>query len=121
MYRAVLPAERDAAVTLLPVTEFDYGVNKISVSTLSDDRTRLTLAGHSRYWVFAADPALTGDAFLRKAMSGKPVHTATFESAAGNASVEGGSYVPGTHELLFVAENKEIFLVGDAPAPAAAR
>ncbi|WP_144125854.1 hypothetical protein [Catellatospora sichuanensis] len=115
VYRAVLPAERNAPVALLPVTKFDHAVNKISVSTVSDDRTRLTLAGHSRYWVFAADPALTGDAFLRKAMSGKPVHTDTFASAAGNASVEGGSYVPGTHDLLFVAENKEIFLVPDGP------
>ncbi|WP_155370542.1 hypothetical protein [Catellatospora vulcania] len=121
VYRAVLPPERNMPVTLLPVAKFDHAVNKISVSTLSDDRTRLTLAGHARYWVFAADPALTGDAFLRKAMSGRPVHTATFESAAGNASVEGGSYVPGTHDLLFVAENKEIFLVPDAPTPADAR
>ncbi len=116
VYRVVLPAERNAPVAMLPVAKFDYAVNKISVSTVSDDRTRLTLAGHARYWVFAADPALTGDAFLREAMSGKPVHTATFDSAAGNASVEGGSYVPGTHDLLFVAENKEIFLVPDGPA-----
>ncbi|WP_166388513.1 hypothetical protein [Catellatospora methionotrophica] len=116
VYRVVLPAERNKPVALLPVTEFDYGVDKISVSAVSDDRTRLTLAGHARYWVFAADPKLKGDAFLRKAMSGKPVHTARFDSAAGNASVEGGSYVPGTHDLLFVAENKEIFLVRDEPA-----
>ncbi|GAA1417535.1 hypothetical protein GCM10009662_69660 [Catellatospora coxensis] len=121
VYRAVLPAERNTPVTLLPVAKFDYNVNKISVSTVSDDRTRLTLAGHARYWVFAADPELTGDEFLRKAMSGKPVHTATFESAAGNASVEGGSYVPGTHDLLFVAENKEIFLVPDGSVPTRTR
>jgi hypothetical protein len=71
--------------------------------------------------VFAADPQLTGDEFLRHAMSGPPVHTGTFDSAAGNPSVEGGSYVPGTHDLLFVAENKEIFLVPDGPAASDAR
>lgn len=121
VYRAVFPAERGDDVKLEPVAEFAAAVNKISVSTVSTDRTRLTVAGHARYWVFAADPALRGDEYLKRALAGRPVHTGGFASRAGNASVEGGSYVPGTHDLLFVAENKEMFLLPDAPATAAPR
>ncbi|GHJ48723.1 hypothetical protein Cs7R123_60650 [Catellatospora sp. TT07R-123] len=118
LYRVELPAGRGDDAQLEPLGQFAAAANRISVSTLSDDRTRLTLAGHALYWVFTTDPALQGDDLLRDAMTRQPVYVGRFPQPNGrSAAVEGGSYLPGSHDVLFVAEDKRIFLLPDSGGP----
>ncbi|MBV1850225.1 hypothetical protein [Catellatospora tritici] len=124
LYRVELPDHRGDDAELAPVGQFESTVNRISVSTLSDDRTRLVLASHALYWVFETDPELKGDDLLRDAMKRTPRYVGKFPEQDGMvAAVEGGSYLPGSHQVLFVAENKQVFLLPDDPggAPAAKR
>ncbi|MDI1462463.1 hypothetical protein QEZ54_15940 [Catellatospora sp. KI3] len=124
LYRVELPDHSGDDAELEPVGQFASTVNRISVSTLSDDRTRLVLASHAIYWVYETDPDLEGDDLLRDAMKRTPRYVGTFPEQNGKAAaVEGGSYLPDSHQVLFVAENKQVFLLPDEPAapPASAR
>jgi hypothetical protein len=111
VYRAE-PAERNLEMPLVRVGQFaDSSVKRISVASISTDRTRLMVAGHTRFWVFEANPSLRGDEYLRDAMKRAPSAEGRFDATGGNASVEGGSFVPDSRDMIFVAEDRSIYHV----------
>jgi hypothetical protein len=119
VYRVDLPSGTGGTARLTRVTQVGQGVDNISASSLSDDRTRLMLLDHERMWVFRTDPARRGDDLVEAAFAAPARWQARFQ-AEGGASVEGGSFAWGTHTLAFVAEDRRIYVAdprayGDDP------
>jgi hypothetical protein len=108
VYRVDLPAGTSGKARLTRIGRFGGDVDNISSASVSDDRSRLMVQDHERLWVFTTDPARTGDDFMADAISRDPTGTARFE-APGGASVEGGTFVRGSHDIAFVAEDRHIY------------
>lgn len=120
VYRVDLPPGARGTATLTRIGEFGAGVDNISAASVSDDRSRLMVLDHERLRVFTTDPTAVGDDFLAGAAESEPTGTARFE-APGGASVEGGTFVPGGHDIAFVAEDRHLYYARPAsygePAP----
>jgi hypothetical protein len=113
VYRVDLPEGPSGVATVTRIGQVGQGVDNISASSLSDDRTRLMLLDHERLWIFEADPARTGDDLVRDAFGNRFRWQARFV-ADGGASVEGGTWARGSHRLAFVAEDRHIYLAQPA-------
>ncbi|GIF78054.1 hypothetical protein [Asanoa siamensis] len=119
VYRVDLPSGTSGEARVTRIGRFGRDVDNISSASISDDRTRLMVQDHERLWVFTTDPTRTGDAFMTDAVSRKATGTARFE-APGGASVEGGTFVRGSHDIAFVAEDMNLYYArpqtyGEAP------
>jgi hypothetical protein len=110
VYRVDLPASGDQA-TVTRIGQLGHGIDNISASSISDDRTRLMVLDHKRMWVYEVDPARRGDDLVLDAISRTPRWQADF-GADGGASVEGGTFARGSHALAFVAEDRRIYVTG---------
>ncbi|GIF66411.1 hypothetical protein Ais01nite_44460 [Asanoa ishikariensis] len=108
VYRVDLPSGTSGEARLTRIGRFGRDVDNISAASISDDRTRMMVQDHERLWVFTTDPGRTGDDFMKDATSHKASGTARFE-ASGGASVEGGTFVRGTHDIAFVAEDGNLY------------
>ena len=120
VYRVDLPPGARGTATLTRIGEFGEGVDNISAASVSEDRSRLMVLDHERLRVFTTDPTAVGDDFLAGAAASAPTGTARFE-APGGASVEGGTFVPGGHDIAFVAEDRHLYYAhpqsyGEPPA-----
>ena len=120
VYRVDLPEGLSGEATLTRVGQLGRGIDNISASSVSDDRTRLMVLDHKGMWVYEVDPARRGDDLVRDAISRAPKWQATFGGEG--ASVEGGTFARGSHRLAFVAEDRRIYVAdpqryGDVPSP----
>jgi hypothetical protein len=121
VYRVDLPEGDAGEATLTRIGQLGRGIDNISASSVSDDRTRLMVLDHKRMWVYEVDPARRGDDLVRDAIGRAPKWQATFEGEGG-ATVEGGTFARGSHRLAFVAEDRRIYVTdpqgyGDVPSP----
>ena len=122
IYRVKFSSPAQGTATLTKVAEFN-NVLKISVASVSSDKKRFVLAGFDKFQVFESDhPSLVGDAYLRDLASKAPKWSGAFAPGAnGSARVEGGSFMPGTYDMVFVDERRQIYHVsatayGGSPA-----
>lgn len=110
VYRVDLPESGDQA-TLTRIGQLGRGIDNISAASVSDDRTRLMVLDHERTWVYEVDPARRGDDLVQDAIGRAPRWQAGFGAGA---SVEGGTFARGSHDLAFVAEDRRLYVTGPA-------
>lgn len=108
IYRVDLPGGAAGTAKLTRIGQIGHRVNNISAASISDDRQRLMVLDHRRVYVFTADATLRGDELIKDAVTDRYTGTAEFE-APGGATVEGGTFVPGTRDIAFVAEDGNIY------------
>ncbi|GAA4684743.1 hypothetical protein [Phytohabitans rumicis] len=95
--------------TLVRIGQLGRGVDNISASSVSDDRTRLMVLDHERLWVYeAGDPSLRGDAYVRDVIARAPRWQGRFDGP-GTAAVEGGTFARDSYDLTFVGEDRRIY------------
>lgn len=112
VYRVDLPSGSSGRATLVRLGTLTGGVSSISVSSLSDDRKRLMVAGYGVVKVFTTtNTTLKGDALVKDLISRAPTFSAKtttgVEGAA--AATEGGSFVRNSYNITFVSENKYVY------------
>jgi hypothetical protein len=118
VYRVDFP-EAGRQATLTRIGQLGYGIDNISASSVSADRTRLMVLDHERLWVYEVDPARRGDDLVRDTVGRAPAWDARF-AGDGGATVEGGTFARASHRLAFVAEDRRIYVTdpaayGDTP------
>ena len=123
VYRVDLPSGTTGTAKLVRLGNLAGGTSNISVSSLSDDRSRLMVASHAKVSVYKTTTTeLGGDALVKELISRSPAYVATFDCACTNKpNVEGGTYLRGTRTMAFVSESKSIYfakatLYGDTAA-----
>lgn len=111
VYRVDLPSGTSGTATLTKLGSLTGGVSNISVSSISDDRTRLVVAGHAKMNMYkTTNPSLRGDALIKDLISRAPAYVSTFSTGtADKPTVEGGSFKRGSYDVAFVSENKYIY------------
>lgn len=112
VYRIDLPAGTSGRATLVRLGTLTGGVDAISVSSISDDRKRLMVAGYGNMKVFTTtNTSLTGDALVKDLISRKPTYIAKLTTGVDGlvAATEGGSFVRNSHDVAFVSENKFVY------------
>ena len=111
IYRVDLPSGTSGTATLTRIGKLTGGVSNISVSSLSDDRTRLMVAGHQQVRIFkSSNPSLKGDAFVKDIISRSPVFLSSFDCRCSNKpNVEGGSFKRNSLDVAFVSESKYLY------------
>lgn len=112
IYRVDL--RQDGTASLVKIARLQ-GVSNQSVASINSKRTRLMVAGHQGMSVYTASQSgLSGDAFIRDIASRRPAYKASFScdgcNANNKASVEGGSFMNGRDGVVFIAENKRVYL-----------
>ncbi len=111
VYRVDLPSGSTGTATLKRLGTLTGGVSNISVASISDDKTRLMVAGHAKMNIFkTSTTSLTGDALVKDLISRVPAYTSSFDCACSTKpTVEGGSFVRGSRDVTFVSEGKHIY------------
>ncbi len=111
VYRVDLPSGTSGTATLTKLGSLTGGVSNISVSSISDDRSRLVVAGHAKMNMYkTSNTTLKGDALVKDLISRTPAYVSNFSTGtADKPTVEGGSFKRGSLDVAFVSENKYIY------------
>jgi hypothetical protein len=116
IYRIDLPANSGGTATLTKLGKLAGSVSNISVSSLSDDRSRLMVASHGVMNVYkTSNTNLQGDALVKDIISRAPAFTANLgPGTKKTSSVEGGSFVRGTKNVVLIGEGKQLYFAKPA-------
>lgn len=111
VYRIDLPTGTTGTAKLVRLGTLTGGVSNISVSSLSDDRTRLMVASQKSMRMYrTTTPSLQGDALVKDLISRSPAWSAPFSCGSGcNAFVEGGAFKRNSYEAAFIDEPKKLY------------
>jgi hypothetical protein len=104
----------DGPVTLRRVGELTGGVRNLSGADLSSDHRLLAVDTHTTLYVYqASDPELRGDALVADLIARPPKWTVPLErpGASTPVNVEGVAFAYGGHDLILLAENRDVFTV----------
>jgi hypothetical protein len=113
LYRFPLLDPR-GTVTLQRVGELAGGVRNLSGADLSGDHRLLAVDTHTALYVYqAGDPGLRGAALLADLIARPPRWTIPLDRAGGSSpvNVEGVAFGRGCHDLVLLAENRDVFSV----------
>ena len=112
VYRIDLPAGTSGRATLVRLGTLTGGTSNISVSSISDDRTRLMVANYGNMKVFrTTNSTLRGDALVKDLISRQPAFSAQLSTGVDGfiAATEGGSFRRNSYDVAFVSENKFVY------------
>lgn len=112
VYRVELPGGTSGEARLVRLGQLS-GINTISGASISDDRSRMMVQHHQKFFVFTSgNTALKGDAYIKDMISRSYEWYGVFDG--GDGTVEGGAFARGSHDLAFVAEASQIYYVKPA-------
>lgn len=112
VYRVDLPSGTSGEAKLVKLGQLN-GINTISGASISDDRSRMMVQHHQKFFVYTSgNPELKGDAFVKDMISRTYKWYGVFDG--GDGTVEGGTFARGSHDVAFVAESEEIYYVKPA-------
>ncbi|MDQ5886616.1 MAG: hypothetical protein QG628_1013 [Patescibacteria group bacterium] len=111
VYRVDFPSGTTGTANLVRLGTVAGGVSNISVSSISDDRSRLLVASHGKMNIYqTANTNLSGDNLVKDLISRSPKYIATFTCGTGcTTAVEGGSFKRSSFDVAFVSENKYLY------------
>ncbi len=111
VYRVDFPSGSTGTANLVRLGTLAGGVSNISVSSISDDRSRLMVASHGKTNIYqTTNTSLTGDSLVKDLISRAPKYIATFTCGTGcTTAVEGGAFKRNSFDVAYVSENKYIY------------
>lgn len=110
LYRVDLPASPGPA-KLVKLGILSGGVRKISGSSISDDRERMVVQHHTKFYVYTSgNPALRGDDYVKDMISRAYRWSGSFVCGTDcSGTVEGTTFMRDSRDVAFVAESKEVY------------